>query len=94
MTTSTPFIGRISIRPNDSGYANHCDVRRQGYRANIKFNDQPQFGVVTADSAAGMIVRLKTDDKGQYVYDAERQDIVDEVLHGKVEIEFAPERML
>lgn len=78
---------RVSIRPNDPGYHNHLSARQQGYRAAIKFEGTPQFGVITADSDNGVIVRIKDPVK----WDRERSAPVDEVLHGKVEIEFNAE---
>ena len=89
-----PYIGRISIRPNDSGYGAYSSVRSQGYRPHIEFNGEQAIGVITADSAAGMIVRLKCDAAGKFIYDKTRQAFEDEVVHGKVEIEFHPEAML
>lgn len=74
---------RLSIRPRDSGYANYAHNKRLA----IKLNGELQTMCYTADSEAGVIVRVKTDAAGNPIVDKERQEIVDEVLHGKVEIE-------
>lgn len=78
---------RVSIRPNDPGYQTHLATRHQGYRAAVTFNGSPVTGVITADSDNGMIVRIKD----PVEWDHERSAPVDEVLHGKVEIEFNAE---
>jgi hypothetical protein len=81
---------RISIRPGDSGYLNHATLRAHGRRASVKLNGELQTYCVTADSEAGVVVRYVQ----PFQYDAERQRLVDEVVHGKVEIELADEMVL
>lgn len=81
---------RISLRSTDSGYPNHVALRSHGKRASIKLNGEPQTFCVTADSEAGVVVRYVQ----PLQYDAERQRMVDEVVHGKVEIELADELVL
>jgi hypothetical protein len=81
---------RISLRQNDPGYNTHAIVRSQGRRASIKLNGEPQFHAVTADSDCGMVVRWVQ----PYVWDGDRRQLVDEVVHGKVEIEFHDEMVL
>jgi hypothetical protein len=81
---------RISIRPNDSGHAIQRHLRSHGQRALIKFNGVSQVGAITADSEAGMLVRYVN----PMVFDAERQCMVDEVVHGRVEIEIVDEAVL
>lgn len=76
---------KISIRPGDSGYPNHATLRATGRRASVKLNGELQTYCVTADSEAGVVVRYVQ----PFRYDQERQRLVDEVVHGKVEIEFA-----
>lgn len=43
----------------------------------------------TADDEAHMIVRYVRNERGGLVFDADRQVIVDEVVHGRVEIEIS-----
>lgn len=81
---------RISIRPTDPGYSNHAICRAQGRRASIKLNGEPQLYAVTADDHCGMIVRFVH----PLVWDSDRHCMVDEAVHGKVEIEFADEMVL
>lgn len=81
---------RISLRPNDSGYANHVALRSHGKRASIKLNGEEQTYCITADSEAGVVVRYVH----PFVFDKERECMVDEVVHGRVEIELADEMVL
>jgi hypothetical protein len=81
---------RISIRSNDPGHQNHVYARANGRRASVKLNGELQTHAVTADSDCGMVVRYVH----PFVYDPDRQALVDEVVHGKVEIEFADEMVL
>lgn len=85
---------RISIRPTDSGYSNYVVARAHGRRASVKLNGELQTCAVTADSDCGMVVRLAKGANGEMTYDADRQCIADEVVHGKVDIEFADEMVL
>lgn len=81
---------RVSIRPNDSGYGNYRHLRSHGRRAIVYFNGKHESGVITADTEAGMIVR--------YIHpvqvDLERECPMDEVVHGRVEIEVVAEMVL
>ena len=81
---------RISIRPSDPGYQTHVYARGHGRRASVMLNGELQTYAVTADSDCGMVVRYVH----PFQYDAERAALVDEVVHGKVEIEFADEMVL
>jgi peptide subunit release factor RF-3 len=72
------------VRPTDSGYSAHVYARANGRKAIIKLNDELQFQVITADSEAGMVVRYVM----PLQFDVDRERLVDEVVHGKVEIEF------
>lgn len=81
---------RISLRPSDSGFHTHRVMRANGKKAHIKLNGEAQYGCITADDEVGMIVRLKT----PMTFDADRQCMVDEVLHGKVEIDIQDEMVL
>ena len=83
--------GRISIRPDDSGFKQHRHARTNGYQWTITLNGEPVLGCITADSEHGMVVRYKHDTAGALIWDKERQCLVDEVLHGKVEITYCPE---
>ena len=85
---------RISIRPNDSGYKNQVWLRSNGKKALVTFNGEPQSGAITADDEAGMIVRYKVGPDGRLEVDAARECIVDEVCHGRVEIEIQDEMVL
>lgn len=82
---------RLSLRPGDSGYGPYLHARACGKRASVTFNGVTQFLCITADSEAGMVVRIKCDAQGNAVVDKDRQAFVDEVLHGKVEIELYDE---
>lgn len=81
---------RISIHKNDSGYGAHNYARSIGKKPSIKFNGEIQTSCITADSDAGMVVRLVQ----PLCFDAARQAFVDEVCHGRVEIEFHDEYVL
>lgn len=85
---------RISIRPGDSGYKTHAYLRSQGKRAIVTFNGEHEAGAVTADTEAGMIVRYKIEEDGGLSVDPERECIMDEVVHGRVEIEVVDEMVL
>lgn len=80
---------RVSIKPNDSGYAYWCHLRAHGKRVFVKLDGVPQFMCLTADDESGVVVRYLPDQ-----YDADRQDFADEVRHGKVEIEIADQTVL
>lgn len=84
---------RLSIRPNDPGYQLYRAGRAQGARPSIKFNGEPALGIVTADSDCGMMVRLQRNGD-DYVYCPDRRELLDEVVHGRVEIEWVEEMML
>jgi hypothetical protein len=81
---------RISIRQADTGHAQHAYARSIGKRATIKLDGEHQNHCITADDQCGMVVR--------YVMplrvDKDRGQLVDEVCHGKVEIEFHDEMVL
>lgn len=79
---------RISIRPSDTGYSNYTTAKIHNRKAMVTLNGEPQFLCVTADSDCGMVVRYAKNEAGSLVYDQERQELIDEVVHGKVEIEF------
>lgn len=79
---------RLSIRPNDSGYPYFLNATSRLQRATVLFNDVHQTLVVTADSEAGMLVRVKCDAAGKPIWDCDRSCFEEEVVHGKVEIEF------
>jgi hypothetical protein len=81
---------RISIRPGDPGYTNHATLRAHGRRASVKLNGELQTYCLTADSDCGMVVRYMH----PFQFDADRRALVDEVVHGKVEIEFQDEMVL
>lgn len=81
---------RVSIRHNDSGYSTHRYLRSNGRRAIIHFNGKHESGVITADDEAGMIVRYVQ----PLTVDPARECVMDEVLHGKVEIEVIEETVL
>jgi hypothetical protein len=85
---------RVSIRPGDSGYSLHRHLRSNGKRAIITLNGEHESGAITADSEAGVLVRYKIDDEGEMEFDLDREDYVDEVIHGKVEIEVVDEMVL
>lgn len=85
---------RVSIRPNDSGYSLHRHLRLNGQRALVTLNGEHECGAITADSEAGVVVRYKTDAEGEMEFDLDREDYVDEVVHGKVEIEVVDEMVL
>ena len=74
---------RISVRPNDSGYGAYCRVIGAGKRISVKFNGEPEYHAVTADTDAGMLVRLAQPLR----FDKDRAAFADEVLHGRVEVE-------
>lgn len=81
---------RISIRPNDSGYSLHRHLRSTGKRAIISFNGKHECAAVTADDEAGMLVRYVE----PLQVDSDRECIVDEICHGRVEIEIVEEMVL
>jgi hypothetical protein len=85
---------RVSIRPQDSGYMNHRHLRANGRRAVVYFNGEHETGAITADDEAGMIVRYIKDTDGEILVDLDRECPMDEVVHGKVEIEVVEEMVL
>ena len=85
---------RVSIRPNDSGFRTFIHHRNLGLRPIVKLNGEPQFYAITADDEAGVVVRYGFDVNGDPIYDQDRQCLIDEVIHGKVEIEFMPTAVL
>lgn len=85
---------RISIRASDPGHAQHLYAKSIGRRAIVKLDGVHQVGCVTADDHCGMVVRLSKDKDGEWAFDHDRQALVDEVVHGKVEIEWMDEVML
>lgn len=85
---------RISVKRSDSGYQNYIHARSRLQRTIVKLDGELQTACITADDEAGVIVRYKVGADGAFVFDREREDLVDEVLHGKVEIEFIDESVL
>ena len=81
---------RVSIRPNDSGYINHARLRANGHRVIVRLNGELQTSAVTADNEAGVVVRYAQ----PLEYDRERECLVDEVVHWRVEIEVVEESVL
>lgn len=81
---------RISLRRTDSGYENYIHFRSRLQRTLIKLNGELQTTCITADDEAGVIMRYKS----PVEFDKERQCLVDEVVHGKVEIEIIDESVL
>jgi hypothetical protein len=81
---------RVSIRPNDSGYINHARLRASGNRVLVRLNGELQTTAVTADNEAGVIVRYVQ----PLEYDRGRECLVDEVVHGRVDIEVIEESVL
>lgn len=85
---------RISLRPKDSGYHEYIQARCHLKRFLIRLNGELQTACVTADDEAGMIVRFKVGADGEFEFDRDRACLVDEVVHGKVEIELINEDTL
>ena len=85
---------RVSVNRTDAGYSQYAYVRAAGKRVYVTFNGERQTAVITADSDCGMIVRLLTDAKGDFIFDRDRRAFQDEVLHGKVEIDLYDEVIL
>jgi hypothetical protein len=85
---------RISIRPNDSGHSLHRHLRTSGKKAIVSLNGEHQSSCITADDEAGMLVRWKVDASGNVEFDRERECVVDEVCHGRVEIEIVDEMVI
>lgn len=85
---------RVSIQPHDSGYLLWRQILAAGNAVHVKFNGATEHGALTADSEAGLIIRYKRNATGGITYDAERQALLDEVLHGRVEIEIHKRRVL
>lgn len=85
---------RVSVRPNDSGFATQRNLRSRGLRALVTLNGEHESGAITADDEAGVVVRYKRDAEGEMEFDVDREDYVDEVVHGRVEIEVVDEMVL
>jgi hypothetical protein len=85
---------RVSVLSNDSGYRNHATLRANGKRAHVTLNGEHQYECITADSEVGMVVRYLRNAAGALIVDRERERVVDEVVHGKVEIEIIDEMVL
>jgi len=81
---------RISLRPKDSGYHNYIHTRSRLQRTIIKLDGVVQSACITADDEAGVIVRYKE----PMAWDAERACLIDEVVHGRVEIDICDEEVL
>lgn len=81
---------RLSVRQSDSGFANYCAIISRLKKVLIKFNGELQTLCITADDEAGMIVRMAQ----PVAWDRNRAQFVDEVLHGRVEIEIVAATVL
>lgn len=81
---------RLSIRRSDSGFQNYLLSRSRLQRTIITLDGVQQTGCITADDEANVVVRFKH----PMEFDRERQELVDEVVHGRVAIEFIDEAVL
>lgn len=81
---------RISVKRSDSGYQNYIHARSRLQRTLVTLDGKLQAGCITADDEANVIVRYVD----PLQIDKERQELVDEVVHGRVEIEFQDEVVL
>jgi hypothetical protein len=80
---------RVSIKNDDPGFINYSTARARREQVHVYLEDVYQHHCVTADSSEGWVKRCKLDASGK-VY-AEGNYIVEEVVHGKVEIRLVPD---
>lgn len=78
---------RISCDSDDPGFAIYFPLIAE-YR--VLLNGIEQRETITADEDAGLIVRVARDEHGSLILNDARDDIVRELIRGKVEIVTAP----
>ena len=78
---------RLSADQDDVGFDDYIRTRRR--KAMIKLDGKVMDNVITADTAAGFVLRFVTDPKGQPKVDPSNdQQLLTERLTGVVEITF------
>lgn len=75
---------RASCRANDPGFSTWVKHRP----LTIFLDGVEQTEVVTADDVEGIVVKLRRDERGEYVLNAKRDAVETEELRGRVEIRF------
>ena len=72
---------RVSVRENDPGYVNY----KPGQRSFLN-GEEVTFRCFTADEELGEVHVYKLSERGAPYYDAERDEVPWEILHGEVRI--------
>lgn len=76
---------RLSTKNDDPGYRDYSTLSR----ARVFFNGAMAQGVFTADEEQGLIVQAVFDAQGRYQLAPCKTEILTEVRHGHVRIEWA-----
>jgi hypothetical protein len=73
---------RVSCDTSDPGYINFC-----GYGAHeVLLNGSVVREAITADDDRGEVIRWARDEHGEFVFNDARDELLTELLRGKVEI--------
>lgn len=73
---------RVSCNKSDPGYVNF-----RGYGAHeVLLNGSVVSEAITADDDRGEVIRLARDEYGEFIFNDARDDLLTELVRGKVEI--------
>jgi len=78
---------RLSANPDDPGYAAWGEILSSGKSVRVFLNGIERSGVMTADETERFIVMAKRDERGEIVFDRQREEFVLETLRGDVHVE-------
>ena len=83
---------RLSVDRDDPGFAAWCELRDNGKNIRVFLNGVERDKVVLADEGERFIVRIKTDERGEYMMNSAKDEFVHETLTGDVHIEVYDEK--